>query len=735
MKCKITHSRFKFTGLLIAVFTLCTLSSYAQIYRGFTKIYSDNIRGGHTILGNTLMAKYTTASHTTVDNTAMNQFKNSTQTSDYVNDNSNMYFVDVDPGINSQYNSSSADLVLPTGSNTIKMARLYWGGRVANSAITNSPEPNSNIRSIKIRKGTAGGYLALTAPASQLDKTIMSNFNSHSVYQAYVDVTSFIQTNGSGTYTVADITAFEGSVANGGAYAGWALVIVYENASLPYSSVRVYDGFMQVFNGGAPQSQSITLTGLDAPSGGMTFGGALMSAMTWEGDSYLTADYFKINGTAYNNLLSSGAVLNPATNFWNGTITKMDSVTQRGYHVTSKSPNFINQMGIDIDEFYIGGTYGINETSTQVNIEFGTENDQYFPSLFAFTMRMKDPQIQLGKSMTDSSGDAKVQQNEILTCMLEGQNLLSAPGHSYNTIVTDTLPITVDYVPNSIFLWDGVNWIPLTDAAGDDIGIKGYYAPNNSHYLKFHVGEGANAFSGGELIEGASFKVKFQIRAKANTSVVNTARMIGLNQALTQTFYDDAFAALPGDQAPLAVKFLYFNGKFVGNQVQLEWKVAAEQQTDYYLIERSVDGRNFTKAGQVSSYRSDNTESIYRFTDPSADPSIAVFYRVREVDLNGKMSQSGMLKLSGNLESNRFSLAGQNPVNGFVSMQATLKNNVPLMIRVLSSNGAVIHSQSLNGQKGTNLYRLDAFNGLRDGVYMVEITDGTVRQVFKVVKQ
>jgi hypothetical protein len=87
------------------------------------------------------------------------------------------------------------------------------------------------------------------------------------------------------------------------------------------------------------------------------------------------------------------------------------------------------------------------------------------------------------------------------------------------------------------------------------------------------------------------------------------------------------------------------------------------------------------------------------------------------------------------LESNRFSLAGQNPVNGFVSMQATLKNNVPLMIRVLSSNGAVIHSQSLNGQKGTNLYRLDAFNGLRDGVYLVEITDGTVRQVFKVVKQ
>ena len=735
MKRKITHSGFQFTGLLIALFALCTLSSYAQIYRGFTKIYSDNLRGGHTIIGNTLMAQYTSSSHTTVNTTAMNQFRNATRTSDYVNDNSDMYFVDVDPGSNSQYNSSSADLILPTGSNTIKMARLYWGARVANNAIVNTPEANSNIRSIKIRKGTAGGYLALTAPASQLDKTVMSNYTSHSVYQAYADVTDFIQANGAGTYTVADITAFEGSVANGGGYAGWALVVVYENPILPYSSVRVYDGYMQVFNGGSPQTQSITLTGLDAPSGGMTFGSAYMTAMTWEGDSYLTADYFKINGTQYSNLLSTGAVLNPATNFWNGTITKMDSVTQRGYHVTAKSPNYVNQMGIDIDEFYVGGTYGIVENATQVNIEFGTESDQYFPSLFAFTMRMKDPQIQLDKSVTDASGDFKVQQYEVLTFTLEGQNLPSAAGHSYNTVVTDTLPGTVDYVANSMFIWNGSNWIQLTDAAGDDIAVKGYYAPTTSHFIKFHVGTGANATNGGELIEGATFKVKFQVQAKANVSVVNTARMIGWNQPLTQSFFDDASAALPGDQAPLAVKLLYFNGKFIGNQVQLEWKVAAEQQTDYYLIERSTDGRNFIKAGQVPSHRSDKTESIYRFTDPSADPSVAVFYRVREVDLNGKLSESGILKLSGNLESNRFSLAGQNPVNGFVSMQATLKNNVPLMIRVLSSNGAVMHSQSLNGQKGTNLYRLDAFNGLRDGVYMVEITDGTVRQVFKVVKQ
>jgi hypothetical protein len=248
------------------------------------------------------------------------------------------------------------------------------------------------------------------------------------------------------------------------------------------------------------------------------------------------------------------------------------------------------------------------------------------------------------------------------------------------------------------------------------------------------VGTGANATNGGELIEGTSFKVKFQVQAKANVSVVNTARMIGWNQPLTQSFFDDASAALPGDQAPLAVKLLYFNGKVIGNQVQLEWKVAAEQQTDYYLIERSTDGRNFVKAGRVNSNRSDKTESIYRFTDPSTDPSVAVFYRVREVDLNGKLSESGILKLSGNLESNRFAIMGQNPVNGFVNVQATLKNNTPLMLRIMASNGFVIYSQTLSGQKGTNLYRIE-LNGIRNGMYILELSDGTTRQTFKFVRQ
>ncbi|HMK02901.1 MAG TPA: hypothetical protein VK489_01865, partial [Ferruginibacter sp.] len=136
---------------------------------------------------------------------------------------------------NTTFNSSSADLILPSGSNAIKFARLYWGGRIDGGTGINN---NISLRTVKIRKGTSGAYSTIVAPVSQIDKSVITG--NDSAYQTYIDVTSFISANGAGTYTVADVTAATGS-SSAGNYAAWSVVVVYENAAVPYNSVRVYD--------------------------------------------------------------------------------------------------------------------------------------------------------------------------------------------------------------------------------------------------------------------------------------------------------------------------------------------------------------------------------------------------------------------------------------------------------------------------------------------------------------
>ncbi|HQW84227.1 MAG TPA: DUF11 domain-containing protein, partial [Ferruginibacter sp.] len=396
------------------------------------------------------------------------------------------------------YNSSAANLVLPTGTNTIKFARLYWGGRITSGM---GGSGNINLRSVKIRKGsTPGRYDDVLAPATQVDKILVTG-TTDSAYQSYVDITSFVNDQGAGTYTIANITAATGSITGGGNYAGWTIVVVYENSTVPYNSVRVYDGFIQVYNGGSPTTQSITLTGLNVPSTPVLPSDAYMSTMAWEGDANLgssssnpNGDYIKINGQAVSN------AVNPVVNFWNGTISK------NGAHVTTKNPDFKNQMGIDIDEQQVGDPqYGIVANATQVSIEFGTEADQYFPSVFAFTILAKDPQIILNKSVSDGTAPfGTLQPNEILTYTLSGSNLGFA--NAVNCVVTDTIPSNVSYIPGSLFVVNAPG-LPSnstqTDGSNDDYAFKATDAGKD--YVKFFIGNTATSTSGGILAPGETY--------------------------------------------------------------------------------------------------------------------------------------------------------------------------------------------------------------------------------------
>ena len=408
--------------------------------RPFTQVYSENLKGGTTTLGNTIL---NIVDNNTVNLIKMNESSNAANGvggigfSQYGNDNQNMQYIDID-GTAGTVNSSSADLILPAGTNTIKFARLYWGGKINLSVVTAAPD---TLRKIKIRKGTAGAYFNAITPAANVDQFAITT--TERVYQSYVDITSFINGNGAGTYTVADIPVTPGSASGGGKYGGWSIVVAYENQAEPFNSVRIYDGYAQVYNAGNASTLNITLTGLNVPNNPLAANEAVMGTVSWEGDANLGAtatnpagDFVRINNIA----VSNGT--NPVTNFWNGTISK------NGAFVTTKNPNYSNQMGIDIDEVNVGTGYGILPNATSVSVQFGTEADQYFPSIFTFSIRMKDPLVTLNKSVSDDNGNGFVDSNEELTYTLSGAN--TGVGSAYNTFIVDTLPANVTYVPGSL---------------------------------------------------------------------------------------------------------------------------------------------------------------------------------------------------------------------------------------------------------------------------------------------
>ena len=631
--------------------------------------------------------------------------------------------------VNATFNSSSADLVMPSGTNTVKFARLYWGGRIDGGT---GGSGNINLRTVKIRKGTSGAYTNITAPVSQVDKSLITG--SDSAYQSYIDLTAFVNSNGAGTYTVADITVAVGSASGGGNYGGWAMVVVYENQTVSYSSVRVYDGFIQVFSGGSPTSQSILLTGLNAPGSPVLPSDAYMSTVSWEGDANLAAsgsnpngDYIKVNGNVVSN------TVNPGTNFWNGTISK------NGSHVSTKNPNFLNQMGIDIDEQEVGTGYGIPLNATEVAIEFGTEADQYFPSVFAFTIKAKDPEIILNKSVSDGTAPfGTLQTNEILTYTLSGSNVGQADALSCT--VVDTIPYNVSYVPGSLIVVNAPGFPGnsiQTDANDTDFAYKG--TNGGKDFVKFYIGTGATNSSGGVLKPGETYTLRFQVSTPSTTdllsTVINTARITGEN-AFGDQFVDDGTASIALG-SPTPVKMSSFTVKKESNDAVLRWTTVSETKNDHFDIERSVDGINFTKMGTVAGNGTTVLTKNYIYPDALANvASKILYYRLRIVDMDGKSTFSTVvtLRLDGSIAVSSLTVY-PNPFTSNIKLQLRSAKEENSTIRFINARGQEVLKRNVTLMPGDNIVVVGDLQTVAPGLYIMELRTGNDVITQRIIKQ
>lgn len=698
-------------------YLLSATTTHSQEIRSYSVIYSDNLKGGHTIIGNTILHNSTTAMNEFISS----PFGTNGVTSSYGNDNATMSFVDIDG--QTSFNSSSADLVLPAGANTVKFARLYWGGR-----IDNDDSHYATRRTVRIKKA-GGTYQSVTAPTANLDEYNISG--DHYTYQAYYDVTTFINTNGAGTYTVADISVTTGSVSGGGYFGGWALVVVYENVSRPYSSVRVYDGYLQVFNGGASTTQTITLTGLNVPSVPASAADAYMSVMAWEGDANLAAssgnpngDYMKLNGVKVQN------ALNPVVNFWNGTISK------NGVFITTKNPDYKNQMGIDIDEQEVGVGYNLQDGTNDIPVEFGTEADQYFPSLFAFTIIAKEAVVTLDKTGTTSILPyLLLNPGEDITYTISGTN--TGPGHAHNCIITDTLQPSLTYKPGSLNIkaspggFGGV----MTDASDADQAMVGTSAGKT--FVKYFIGTGATGTQGGMLDIGETYLVEFKCTTPANAtlqnSVVNIARITAVDD-IGNLLVDDGFFVLGPGGIPLTVKMKLFTVTKQDNCAWLQWVTESETRNDRYEIEKSADGINFSSVGVVKGAGTTYDRVNYSFTDPIAAGSRVVYYRLRIVDMDGKAAYSW---------TERLSFAGvatdmllyPNPFVSNPKVQVYCAREMEGLLRITNANGQQVLQRNVKLSKGVNIMVVTELNNMNAGLYVVDVIADGVKLSQKLMKQ
>ncbi len=706
---------------LLVLFFLLSFSTKAQ-NRNFGFVFSENLKGGTALFGNTLMNAVNP--NPVVDLMAMNG-NSADGNSIYDNGTSDMQYIDIDGNAGDgagTRNSSSADLILPSGTNTIKMARLYWGGRAATTDFDMSLSINQRI---KIRKGTSGAYQEYAA--AQIDRNIQNAGlgNEYSRYQAYVDITALVQQQGAGTYTVGNGAFSTGIIDAFGNYGAWGILIVYENPALNFSSVRVYDGFQQVYSGGSVTSNTITLTGLNVPAAPLAAADAKLGLLGWEGDSRYNGDFFKINDILFSNSL------NPVDNPWNGTITS------NGSHVTTKNPNYTDQFGIDIDEDEVGTGYGIMPDASSIKLELGTMADQFFCGVITFVVKMKEPAvIKLTKTVTDANSSNTAEAGEILTYKLKGKNI-STLDDATAVMVADSLPSTMSFVSGSL----KVNYSPgispgiQSDASNDDIAE--YVSSTNT--VTFRLGNGADAVNGGTLPVADSFEVEFQVVVNIPATgsvppIINVARLTAV--AALISYVDDATVVISPVGGPLPVTLTSFTASLLQNrQVKVAWGTSMEYNSKRYDIERSIDGVIFNIVATKPTNGNSSVQVNYFINDDvTAVTAPIVYYRLKQIDINGKSSVSKVVSVKLKKSIGDF-IVSPNPFRHNININIEWDNNETTVVKVYNVAGTEIASKNIKMIKGFNYVSIDELSKVPSGNYIIQFNTPKGKLIKQVIKQ
>jgi Secretion system C-terminal sorting domain len=177
----------------------------------------------------------------------------------------------------------------------------------------------------------------------------------------------------------------------------------------------------------------------------------------------------------------------------------------------------------------------------------------------------------------------------------------------------------------------------------------------------------------------------------------------------------------------LAVELTSFEAKAEGNKVNLAWSTASEKENDFFAVERSNDGVNFTTVGTVKGHGTSNEMNSYTFTDATATGSV-VYYRLKDNDFSGQSNTSKVISV--NLgKGSKLEIGVIATDLGLVTFNAMEAGDATL--NVVNLSGQVVAQAQTVATEGNNAVKMN-LNELANGIYILQVltANSTVTKKF-----
>ncbi len=182
----------------------------------------------------------------------------------------------------------------------------------------------------------------------------------------------------------------------------------------------------------------------------------------------------------------------------------------------------------------------------------------------------------------------------------------------------------------------------------------------------------------------------------------------------------------------LPVTLISFTAEEKGDEVILKWTSTNELNSNYYEVERSSDAVRFSSIDRISSKGKDGSVNHYEMTD-SAPVEGVNFYRLKQVDKDGKVMYSSVIAVNRNKSVISKIAIYPNPVNKFITLSVADKGKV-FSGKLINAEGRTMLYLKGNVTQ-LNQYLNQNLNKLKAGLYLLRLADGKEQYSVRFVKE
>jgi hypothetical protein len=208
------------------------------------------------------------------------------------------------------------------------------------------------------------------------------------------------------------------------------------------------------------------------------------------------------------------------------------------------------------------------------------------------------------------------------------------------------------------------------------------------------------------------------------TGTVTTTGTITSNAM--STFGNFTFGSI---SAVLPVNFLNIRGQKELSYNLIHWSTAEESRIDHFEVLRSSDGINFSKIGTQLAF---NTTGVHHYQFKDMQPlSSSSWYRVRNIDIDGRYSYSSIIKLD-NASAEESIQVLQNPVQDKIQLSFVNVENGQYLYQLFNIAGGMLQNGTLN--VSTNYTgSIGLKQNVTQGVYVLKISNSRMHYSTRII--